>query len=185
MTDLLLLGDLGGTNCRLELVPSPVSGAAAGTGSGRPSAVHKARYRTADHPSLAAMLTKFVKETPWENFPKAGHETKGEHDVSRAPMLCCLSVCGPVTVDPESGAQQSVLLAPVFGAGGWTLNSKDLSTAVGCQVLMLNDFHSVGLVRVICMLHQCAKFRPPLEAKHMSLLLWCCVRTCGSCRHCR
>ena len=124
---LLLLGDLGGTNCRLELVPMPPAAA----GAGRPATVHKDRYRTADFASLAEMLAKFVAELP---------------PGTAAPSLCCLSVCGPVTAG-GGGRLTSVLLAPVFGPGGWTLDSHALRAALGggCEVLMLNDFHSVGL----------------------------------------
>ena len=63
------------------------------------------------------------------------------------PSLYSLAVCGPVSADGVA-----VLLAPAFGEEGWTISAAALAAnlpahpACGAPtVLLLNDFHAVGL----------------------------------------
>jgi len=54
-------------------------------------------------------------------------------------VLYGISVCGAV----HSG--RATLLAACFGVGGWKVNERELSEAMGSKVVILNDFHAVGL----------------------------------------
>eukprot|EP00729_Bicosta_minor_P014872 gene14872-34759_t len=132
----IVAGDLGGTNCRLELLPIPgAKDALAACGvhqkpPPRPRPVHKAKYASGSERSLLLMLQKFLAE------PECAAAIAG---VGSAVVLYSLAVCGPVT----NGT--SILLAPVFGEAGWRLDASELGLALSSKVIFLNDFHAVGL----------------------------------------
>eukprot|EP00946_MAST-07B_sp_MAST-7B-sp1_P001663 g1663.t1 len=123
-----VLGDLGGTNCRLELVPVPGEGAWAGEGGRRPDAVHRAKYRSNSADSLTALLQRFLSE------PACREATLGA-----GVCLFSIAVCGPVTDG------RAILLATAFGESGWALDAREMARELGADVVLLNDFHAVGL----------------------------------------
>ena len=117
----IVLGDVGGTNIRLQLVPGE------SIGSALPLATHQARYSTAEFGHLRDALSKFAREAPSE----AGRI-----------VACALSVCGPVSEG------RAVCLAQSMGPDGWVLEEADLGAALGLgggRLRMLNDFVAVGL----------------------------------------
>ena len=123
-----VLGDLGGTSCRLQLVKAGEDSAAA------PVQLFSQTYATAAATSFDAMLLRFLADA--EAAASAGGSTFA------APAIYSLAVCGPVSADGIS-----VLLAPAFGAQGWHFSAAELSAALPGTptVLLLNDFHAVGL----------------------------------------
>lgn len=131
-TSFIVVGDLGGTNCRLELIPRRSK-----TGdvdenlitAQRPDAWHRAKYKSSSASSLVQLLKRFVGEPECVAALKVG----GPVD------LFSIAVCGPVT----NG--RAILLASSFGKDGWNLDAKDMSLELGAKVTLLNDFHAVGL----------------------------------------
>ena len=123
----IVIGDIGGTNCRLELV---LSGhfSPHEKGNCRPTPLCSARYRTSSATSVLQLLERFSGE-------KCHHTALQEGEI----VLYSLSVCGPV----NDGT--AVLTAQTFGDGGWTVNSSELSAILGCPVTLVNDFQAVGM----------------------------------------
>jgi glucokinase len=122
-----VLGDVGGTNIRLALIPA--SSLAQGSTKPLPSQTYHARYKTVDFSHLRDALTRFVREKP--------------ADLGRI-VSCALSVCGPVC----NG--RAICLAQSMGPDGWVLEEADLAGALGLsatdgRVRLLNDFIAVGL----------------------------------------
>ena len=116
----VVVGDIGGTNCRLELLRARVT-----VGVGVESELlFGATTATASGGSLTALLHLFLQRpevvAAMEPFGKS------------SPSACVLAVCGPV-VDGKS-----ILLAPSFGEGGWHLDASEISSAIGCEVVLLN-----------------------------------------------
>jgi glucokinase len=106
-SSLILLGDVGGTNIRLSLVPAAGLQAAAA----RPTSCFSVRYATASFTHAADALEKFA------------HESRSAHEGQI--IFAALSVCGPVT---EGVA---VCLAQCMGEKGWILEEAALAAAVG------------------------------------------------------
>jgi glucokinase len=132
----LVLGDLGGTNCRLELVPCfagapppPAPDSDSCVLPPRPAAAHRAKYRSNSAASLTELLTRFLAE------PQCAAAIEANGPVA----LFSIAVCGPVTDG------RAILLAPGFGEGGWVVDTCTMRDALKCEVTILNDFHSVGL----------------------------------------
>ena len=121
-SSFVVIGDLGGTNCRLELLELPADPHAI-----RPSPVHRAKYPSKSASNLTELLQRFVAE--------AAVTGCGTHAVA----LFSIAVCGPVTDG------KSVCLAPAFGEGGWHPDANEMQQSLGARVVLLNDFHSVGL----------------------------------------
>lgn len=133
----IVIGDIGGTNCRLELLPvehgaygrskeAPLCGGT--TTNCLPPALCHARYRTTSAPSVLHLLERFSEEPCYQTALQDGKI-----------VLYSLSVCGPVS----DGV--AILTSQAFGEDGWRVDSHELSTAFGCKVSLLNDFHAVGL----------------------------------------
>ena len=120
----IVIGDIGGTSSRLELAAADAPRGCRPAGK---AVVFKHTYRSGVHPSLLIMLQEFTREAL-----TAAKSTS-------SPVLYSLSVCGPVTDG------KVVCLAPCFGPDGWALNQTELTAALGAPVVLLNDFHSVGL----------------------------------------
>lgn len=120
----IIVGDVGGTNCRLELICLDCGF----EGSGRPIASFSARYRTTSAPSVLDLLKRFALEP---GFMTISNDCNAE--------LISLCVCGPVT----DGV--AILNNPTFGETGWTVDSTYLSKELGIRVHILNDFNAVGL----------------------------------------
>ena len=99
----VLIGDIGGTNIRLVLVPDALCGS-------RPRPLHSVRYQTAEFAHLRDALARFVAELP-----------AGLARVTAA----ALSVCGPVV---EGSA---ICMAESMGASGWRLDEADLASSLG------------------------------------------------------
>ena len=120
-----LLGDVGGTNIRLTLVPA----VRLSCRNILPPATHRERYRTGDFAHLREALARFVREKP---------------DDVGSIVTCALSVCGPVSNDGKA-----ICLAESMGSDGWTLEPSDLAAALGLgagrRLHLLNDFVAVGL----------------------------------------
>ena len=120
-----LLGDLGGTNIRLTLVP-----ASRLTGDHTlPPMTHHTRYRTAEFEHLHGALARFMREKP--------------DDIGRVEA-CVICVCGPVS----NG--RAICLAESMGPDGWVLDEAEVAAALGLgerphRVRLLNDFIAVGL----------------------------------------
>lgn len=117
-----MIGDVGGTNIRLALVP--VSCLHCSTLN---SVTLSARYLTTDFRHLREALSRFASEKPTEVGPIT---------------MCALSVCGPV----NNG--KAICLSANMG-GGWVLEEADLANAVGLEnsncLKLINDFVAVGL----------------------------------------
>ncbi|KAL1526281.1 hypothetical protein AB1Y20_014999 [Prymnesium parvum] len=115
----ILLGDVGGSNIRLALVPASELGHAR-----LPKTRQTTRYRTSDFAHLRDALRRFTAES------------------GAVIASCALCVCGPV----REG--RAVCLAESMG-DGWVLEEADLAAALGaqspCVVRLLNDFVAVGL----------------------------------------
>ena len=126
MPGYVVIGDLGGTSCRLELVPC--DGSAVGALE-RPKAAHRAKYKSNSADSLSELLARFVAEPECAAAVLEGGPVQ----------LFSIAVCGPVTDG------RAILLAPGFGEGGWTLDARAMKLDLGVEVAMLNDFHAVGL----------------------------------------
>ena len=124
--EYVLLGDIGGTNIRLSLVPAA---ALHDEGAPRPGSARSARYATACFGHAREALAKFVDQT---------RESVGELD---RLALCVLSVCGPVV----SGV--ATCLAACMGEHGWILEEADLAATLRlapCRLKLVNDFVAVG-----------------------------------------
>ena len=123
----IVIGDIGGTNCRLELLRCEHE-ALSSRGGVRPNSQCTARYQTNSAASVLELLQRFSFESDYKAAQQNG-------DI----VLCSLSVCGPVT----DGI--AILSAQTFGEGGWVVNSSELSTSLGYHVNLINDFHAVGI----------------------------------------
>ena len=132
MDGFIVLGDLGGTNCRLELVPLQQSAADA-KGAHRPMAIHRAKYKSGSAASLVDLLLRFLGE------PECASVISGSGTDGGVIHLFSIAVCGPVTDG------RAILLASVFGEGGWTVDAREMAEQLGARVVLLNDFHAVGL----------------------------------------
>lgn len=128
MDRFVVIGDLGGTNCRLELLKLPGEGCDLNS---KPSPLHRAKYRSDSAPSLVALLQRFAAES--------GYTAALSAEGGAFIQLYCISVCGAVHCG------RATLLATCFGEGGWTVDVKELEAALGAKVAILNDFHAVGL----------------------------------------
>ena len=125
----IVLGDIGGTSCRLQMV-RPSSAATAASSAGFDTLCTRT-YPSASGSSFEALLVRFLAEA----------------DAAKPPAIYSLAVCGPVSADGVA-----VLLAPAFGEDGWTVSAAALATSLPAHpvrgaptVLLLNDFHAVGL----------------------------------------
>lgn len=120
-----LLGDVGGTNIRLTVVPA----SRLTSRNPLPPATYHERYRTGDFAHLRDALAKFLREKPADVGPI---------------VTCALSVCGPVDDDGRA-----ICLAESMGPDGWSLEPPDLAAALGIhgdgRMRLLNDFIAVGL----------------------------------------
>lgn len=124
----MVIGDLGGTNCRIELVSYDAALNVPSTTKPRPEAIHKVKYKSNSAGSLIELLRRFLKE------PICASALQTEPIV-----LFSIAVCGPVTDG------RAILLAPCFGEEGWKLDVLEIKAALGSDVFILNDFHAVGL----------------------------------------
>jgi glucokinase len=110
MRAFVIIGDIGGTSSRLEMVDAYAPRGV------HPKPIFKHTYHSGfSHPNLAAMLKEFSS-----NALATGG---GDAHI----LLYSLSVCGPVT----NG--KSILLAPCFlrnGADGWHLDQADLANGI-------------------------------------------------------
>jgi glucokinase len=125
--NFIVIGDVGGTSSRLELI------AADAPRGIQPEAVFKKTYRSGTHSSLRHLLESFRADALCTLPPTPPDATPG------GIILYSLSVCGPVT----NG--KTILLAPCFGETGWAIDQTDVGESLESRVVMLNDFHSVGL----------------------------------------
>ena len=125
MADLLLLGDLGGTNVRFSVHQLPETGAC----KSLTPPLLQARYHVVDFDSLERMVLAFLTEID-ATTTLSSLQIQG----------LSLSVCGPVT----NGS--AILLAAAFGEKGWRISEAAVAKATGLQsVKFVNDFHAVGL----------------------------------------
>lgn len=121
MSRFVILGDLGGTNIRLEVVDATVPSSLP-----REDALHSARFRTQDFTSFEEALRTFASGLP--------------DDIASSLWGAALAVCGPVV---DGGA---VCLAPIMGKGGWNPTNASIAEALGVPcAYMVNDFVAVGL----------------------------------------
>jgi glucokinase len=125
----IVIGDVGGTNCRLELIALDDSGGRfERSGRGRLPAAFSARYRTTSASSVLALLKRFMEESGYQAIISEGRVE-----------LFSLSVCGPVI----NGV--AILNNPSFGENGWRVDATYLSKELGGRVYIVNDFNAVGL----------------------------------------
>ena len=120
--DVIIIGDVGGTNIRLAAMPL----ASLATDVRHPPPLDTARFRTADFGHLSEALLRFSGVLPTD----------------LQVVACALSVCGPV-VDGVA-----MCLADTMGAEGWRLDEAELASAMGLPasgVSLLNDFVAVGM----------------------------------------
>jgi glucokinase len=107
---MILAGDLGGTTTRLGLFDD---------GAPRPAPVVTREYATLDHISLAAIVTRFLRET---GTPAAG------------VRATCIGVAGPVT-------EGQAILANV----PWRVTARELADVAGlADASIINDVEAVG-----------------------------------------
>lgn len=130
MNKFIVVGDLGGTNCRFELL---LVSAESYNLRSKPEPIYCAKYRSSSSPSLLALIERFVNEP---NFKVAMTSVR---TAASCVQLYSISICGAVHCG------RATLLAASFGEQGWVVDSRELSDVLGTPVLLLNDFHAVGL----------------------------------------
>ena len=124
MSCFLVIGDLGGTNIRLDIVDATVPACLPRDRD----APHSTRLLTRDFASFEDALRSFTAELP----------------AKIADSLCgaAFAVCGPV-VDGRAAC-----LAPSMGPNGWSPTSASVAEALGLPLgaaHLVNDFVAVGL----------------------------------------
>lgn len=120
---LLLIGDVGGTNIRLRLLPDAPAVSSV-------PAIFAADYKTKDFNHLHEALDRFFEEAA------------AAHTATERCAFACLAVCGPVV------RGRAVCLAPSMGEDGWILDEVELAAHVPqlppSHLKMINDFIAVG-----------------------------------------
>ena len=158
----VLVGDLGGTNCRFQLYCFESFDKGQGE-TGKKEFDKDRREGNFGDFELRSSSTK--PTTRFNNFSEMiieflseSHDHFGDFGSRRTLPLCVFAVCGPVV------KESAILLAEGFGEGGWRISQKELAKDIesfldqtefakkedyndgmGVEVHLLNDFHAVGL----------------------------------------
>lgn len=114
-----LVGDIGGTNSRLQLWRSSAEGVE--------TLLLERIYPSQKYASLTFVIEKFLKEA-------ASEAEEAEAGSSCHPVACCLAVAGPVRANEATITNVS-----------WKLSGAEMSLALHIpDVLIVNDFVGVG-----------------------------------------
>jgi glucokinase len=110
---VVLIGDIGGTHCRLALVEHD-------------QILAQETYSSQDYPHLKIPVLAFLKKCKDDH-----HKATQEVTKDLTPKVACFGVAGPVH-------QGRVHLTNL----GWTLEETELSEQIGCPVRLVNDFYA-------------------------------------------
>jgi len=146
MTQLIVNGDIGGTNARMQMWSVDSAGA---------SLRLDRRYPSRDFDGIEALVRRFLIDcglpvAPEEGAPAdsgggGGGGGGGGAYSGEAVGALCLAICGPVDAS-ESRSMGPVL--PEQGPTGWGADTGALLAALGPRVLrracLINDFVAVG-----------------------------------------
>jgi glucokinase len=142
MAQLIVNGDIGGTNARMQMWSVDSAGAS-------PRLRLDRRYPSRDFGGIEALVRRFLIDCGLPVAPEDGAADDGGGGggaySGEAVGALCLAICGPVDAS-ESRSMGPVL--PEQGPTGWGADTGALLAALGPRVLrracLINDFVAVG-----------------------------------------